>query len=198
MITNVIGAQTAPHLLAKAIPRLEGPDHPDALVKSCVTRAREFTQLATHKSPGRLYRLRVSLTVEANGGVFDPNSSEEILYFDCYLLPRKVPRGGYKKAGGDLDDGGGEPPGPAYIGERITLSIMKDRKKDEVTVKQFEVIVTDVFWGSVVRTLDDGDIEERNSLTQGLIEARVQGRYERSLIMDSEFALKKYKYSIAA
>lgn len=203
MITNVLSAETAPpHLLAKARPRLEGPDHPDSLIKACVTRAREFSKLATYKSPGRLYRVRVGLTVEANGR-FDPNFSEDVIFLDCYLLPRRVnkrDRGtGSEREGGAANDDDDEPPGPASVGERITLRVIKDRKKDTATVKEFTVEVTDVYWGSFVRTsTDDGEVEERNSLTLGLIEVHVQERFERSLIMDSEYDLKAHKYSMAA
>lgn len=194
MITNVLDTQAAPHLLSKARPRLDGPDHPDALLKACVTRAREFAELANYKSRGRLYRNRVALTVEANGG-FDPNSSEDVIYLDCYLLPAKRPMID-KNTGMEKD--WGEPPGPVNVGEEITFELFKDRKKDTVTVKRFNGLVTDVFWGSVIRTLEDGDVEERNSLTLGLIEVRVLERFERSLIMDSDYNLRKNKYSLPA
>jgi hypothetical protein len=134
------------------------------------------------------------LTVEANGG-FDPNSSEDVIYFDCYLLPAK--RRMIDKNTG-LEKEWEEPPGPVNVGEQITLEVLKDRKKDDVTIKRFNVEVTDVFWGSVIRTLEDGDVEERNSLTLGLIEARVLERFERSLVLDSDYSLKKNKYSLAA
>lgn len=136
------------------------------------------------------------MTVEANGGEFDPNSSEEIIYLDCYLLPKR--RVTIDKNTGLEKDDGGEPPGQVNIGDQITLDVIKDRKRDTVTVKQFDIVATDVFWGSMIRTLEDGDVEERNSLTLGLIEARVVGRYDRSLIMDSEYNLRKNKYSLAA
>jgi hypothetical protein len=193
MIGHILGPQAPPHLLSKARPRLEGGEHPDALQKICLTRAREFSKLATYKSPGRLYRPRVALTIEQNGG-FDPNSSESVIYLDCYLLPERVKID--KETGLEKDQG--EPPGPVSVGEQITLTVIKNRAKDKTTVKEFDIIVTDVHWGGFLRTLEDGDTEERVQLSLGLIEGQVQGRYERSLLMDSEYDIRANKYSIAA
>ena len=194
MIGNILGPQAAPHLLSKAQPRLEGADHPDALQRVCLTRAREFSKLATYKSPGRIYRPRVALTVEANGGVFYPDVSESIIYLDCYVLPRRAKR---DKEGNEIEQEG-ELPGQVEVGERITLQVINSRSRDKLTVKEFDIVVTNVWWGTFQRTGEDGDVEERIMLSLGLVEGEVQERYERSLLMDSEYDIRANKFTIAA
>lgn len=197
MIAQIIDSK-APHLLARhLLPSLEGEEHPDAFVKTCVTRPREFNALAIYKSPGKLYRPRISLTIEANGGVFNPHTSEHVIYFDCLVLPKRKFKF-FEKEKEQKDIVKDEDYFPPEIGDRILLKARRDRKKDMETVKEFEIDVVDVHWGGFIRTDQEGDVTQDNIDSVGLVLGVVRGSFERSLIIPSDYDIKKNRAPLAA
>lgn len=192
MIGNILDTKPA-HSLAVARVELGGEEHPDSYVDTCVTHPRQFAQLARYKSKGRLYRPRIWKTIQKSG--FNPYKSENIIFFDVYLVPRRTNHFGEKKKEEEEEEEGEG--GRPESGEKVKLSIITKRLKDHVTIQEFEIEIQDVWWGRVTTTTDE-QTQIRDVITVGLIEARVMGSYDRSLIIDSDFNIKKNMKQIAA
>ena len=190
MISNILDTKPA-HSLAVARVELGGEEHPDAYVDTSVTHPRQFAQLARYKSKGRLYRPRIWKTIQKSG--FNAYKSENIIFFDVYLVPRRTNVFGEKKKEEEEGEGG-----RPESGEKVKLSIITKRSKDHVTIPEFEIEIQDVWWGRITTTTEEQTEIKDNILTVGLIEARVMGDYDRSLIIDTDFNLKKNMKQIAA
>jgi hypothetical protein len=71
------------------------------------------------------------------------------------------------------------------------------RDSDKITIREFTCMVEEVSWGRFVRTTEEKDeIREMDSL--GFVQVRVNEQFGRSLIIDTDYNLKRFKYPIAA
>jgi hypothetical protein len=183
------GAGTTDDVSWKVLPRLM-TSHPDSLVKSCVTTATEMIFLALYKDQyGRIYRPRRDLTEYENQASTNPGVSEAFIWFDVYIkrLTKTERERGDLKAGALLG------------GEKLTMSFLHYSKNDYVTVPEFKCTVEDVHWGTFVRTdLETGLQVTKQKDSLGCVKVMVHETYPRSLIMDSDAKMRKYKMPFAA
>lgn len=166
-------------------------DHPDRLLQQCVTRPREFTTLAQYVDQfGRLYRYRIGATEDAIGQPIDINKSESEICFDVYTPPvtkEQREKKGWTKASA------------VSPGEQLILKLRRARASDVVSIKKFVCYATSVHWGEYTRSSLDDDIPSERRLldTVGFIRCSVEGQFDRSLCVESEFNLKKHQLSMA-
>lgn len=176
-------------------------DHIDGLLKNCVTRAREFSFLSLYKDEeGRLYRSRQLLTESENNQKTDPNQSERFIYFDVFLpsKPKTQDNDDYFTSSNDTKKRKREEKLRAPdIGQQLKLKLRVLREGDRVTVREFNCVVDEIYWGRFIRTTEERQ-ETREMDTLGLIKVRVMEQFERSLIIDTDYNLKRFKNSIAA
>lgn len=175
-------------------------NHPDSLVRNCITRGREFAFLSLYMDQeGRLYRVRKELTEQDNGQKTDPTQSERIICFDVYIpavaKTKKIHDDEYftvtKKRKRE------EKAQPPSVGDELKLKLKTLREGDKVTIREFTCVVEDLSWGRFIRTNEDKDeIREMDSL--GHIKVRVYEQFGRSLIIDTDYNLKRFKYPIAS
>jgi hypothetical protein len=184
----------------KAFMQLE-KNHPDSLVRNCITRGREFPFLSLYlDQEGRMYRAREELTEQDNGQKTDPYQSERIICFDVYIpavaKTKKISDDEYftvvkKKVKRE------EKSQPPSVGDELKLKLKTMRDSDKITIREFNCMVEEVSWGRFVRTTEERDeIREMDSL--GFVQVRVNEQFGRSLIIDTDYNLKRFKYPIAA
>jgi hypothetical protein len=166
--------------------------HPDALLQQCVTRPTEFKDMALyHDDYKRFYRPRIELTEQANGSETNINKSEAVIWFDVYMarLSKKEREAGLLK---------GERPEP---GELATLRIRRGyTSKVDEAVKEFQILITEVYWGTAHRTSTIAGISdfEKEIDSVGLICGQVRGGpFERSLVVDSSHRIHKHSMPMA-
>lgn len=165
-------------------------NHKDGLIKACVTTAKEMQVFAQYTdAENRLYRARWDLTEEEMGRSTDKDVSESRIWFDVYLKPLSK----YQK------EQGNEKALKLEMGDRVTLHVRQDRAKDTKTVKEFEGQVSDVYWGNLHKSdAETGEIYSSHNPNMGLIKVDVFGSYERSLIIDTDYNIKKYRRTLPA
>lgn len=163
--------------------------HPNALLADCVTPPNKFSSLALYKDGfGRVYRPRLRLTEEANEAPLDVNVSEHVVCFDCYILPisKKMSREGTSK------------PPPVFEGDRLVLRVLRGDRGDRETVKEFSGLVSRCSWGRFISITKSGVEKINQCATVGCVELRVTDTFDRSLIIDRAYNLRKFKSLLPA
>ena len=158
-------------------------DHPDALVRNCVTKAGEMHKLALYKDEERrLYRPRQVLTEDDNRGrKTQKHESEPTACFDVYIRPlNKIQvAAGERKAL------------PLRLGDKVVLHTTKDRVSDKVTVKEFTGYVSEINWGTLKRTEPNGRIIISHNPNMGFVKLDIPESFDRSLLIAPESEIKK-------
>ncbi len=200
-------------------------ENPLVLMKQCVSDTGDIKRWGNYTdSKRRVFRPRISLTESINKKITNPDISEKLIYFDCYIQPlkrvfdltvlerkekklrealkeitedRRRVKGTVKYlAPEDLREGEkGEQP---FSGETITFYVRKLSKNDDETIQSFQGIVQEVVWGSTCLIDEHGAIEDRPNENLGLVLVKVKGTFDRSLIIQSAPDVRRNSQSVAA
>ncbi len=169
---------------------------------TCCTDATTMKQTALYEDEvGRVYRPRIDLTEIINNQLTRETTSERYIYFDCYLLPAFF---GKKNKNRDERDLFYRPVNqitekarPPSSGEMLKMHLRKDRKSDDVSVKRFEGVIEEIYWGTLTVQDEDKNLQSHVSDNLGLVLVRVRGSYPRSLVLETEFDRRKRKIPLA-
>ncbi len=165
-------------------------NHPDSLIKCCVTKPEEIKFFALYKDDcRRLYRPRRGLTEYENRQETKLDISERRIWCDVYILPIS-----YK----DRQRGFVKSP-PVYTGEILGLRPNKLSTRDHVTIPEIKGVVENVHWGVFYRTnLSTGKHQIIENENTGVVCIKISETYPRSLIIDTYTQIQKFEHPFAA
>lgn len=181
---------------------------PLAVFENCVTDAKTMTSDALYVDQHRrLYKPRIVLTELANGEPIDEFKSESRIVFDVYLS-KKLTDAEYDKLMSKKtleekaeaqrnNDSLQQKARRLEPGDKLTLKVRKRlSKKDHETVREFQAVVIDVFWGSLV-IIDKNGIEKTiPEQNMGVCTVRVVDSFERSLVINDKRTVEKNKFDL--
>jgi len=173
----------------------------------CVTPAKDFRTFGLYEDDqGRLYRPRVVLTEEANGGATTKlNVAERYIFFDVYILPLPRITDNTKVSSSTAVISAStareirvkpkreEKAEPPEAGDKIVFHLRRSRTSDKISIKSFNGTVQEVFWGTLVVETDKGVLKTTKQENLGLMKILVSPGeipLDRSLIVQPNYELQ--------